>query len=130
VLAGQYINGFAWPTRVRASGDGVAYEDQSVANGLAAGMEFLQLLYSKNWESAAECQVAVNSALDDAEARACSGWIRTRPNVGLELLDVITFSDHKAGGGMTGVKRRVNGLLTEYVPLRRLWRQAVYVEGV
>jgi hypothetical protein len=130
VLAGQYIDGFAWPTRVRASGDGAAYEGQSVANALAAGMEFLQLLYSKNWGSTAQCQVAVESALDDANARAYGGWIRTRPNVGLELLDVITFSDSKAGAGMTAVKRRVNGLLTEYVPLRRVWRQTVYFEGV
>jgi hypothetical protein len=130
VLAGQYFSGLAWPTRVRASGDGVAYQDHSVANGLAVGMEFMQLLYSKNWESAAQCQVAVDSALDDADARAAGGWIRTRPNVGLELLDVVVFSDSRAGGGVTGVKRRVNGLLTEYVPLRRVWRQVVYLEGV
>jgi hypothetical protein len=72
----------------------------------------------------------VDSALDDADARASGGWIRTRPNVGLELLDVVVFSDSRAGGGVTAVKRRVNGLLTEYVPLRRVWRQAVYLEGV
>ena len=101
-----------------------------MASGLALGMELFQLLYNANWGSAAQCQVAVQSALDDAQARACGGVIRTRPNVGLELLDVIAYSDSRAGGGLTSAKRRVNGLLTEYVPGRSLWRQTVYLEGV
>jgi len=130
VLAGQYVKGLAWPTRVRATGDGVAYEGKDNANSWDVGMEFIQFLYQENWDTSAECQMAVNSALDDADARAWGGWVRTRPNVGLELFDVIVFADSQAGGGIVSMKRRVNGLLTVDEPLERKWEQTVYLEGV
>jgi hypothetical protein len=100
------------------------------ANALALGMEMVQFLYQENWQSTSECQMTVNSALDDADARARGGWFRTRPNVGLELFDVIVFSDSKAGAGLTEIKRRVNGLLTLWDALKKEWEQTVYLEQV
>jgi hypothetical protein len=130
ILSGQYVKGIAWPTRVRATGNGVAYEGEDTANALALGMELVQFLYQENWPSADECQMAVNSALDDAEARARGGWFRARPNVGLELFDVVVFTDSKAGAGLASIKRRVNGLLTTWDPLKKVWEQTVYLEQV
>jgi hypothetical protein len=130
ILEAQYVKGLPWPTRVRATGDGVAYEGQDVANALSVGMEMVQFLDQENWDATAECQLAVNAALDDADARAYGGWLRTYPNVGLELFDVVVFSDSLVGGGVSSVKRRVNGLRTVYEPLKRRWQQTVYVEQV
>lgn len=130
VLEGEYADSFAWPTRVRATGDGVVYEAQDVANSLEVGLEFYSLLYHKQWTTPAQCQAAAQAALDDAEARRWGGWVRTRPHAGLELWDVIALSDSAAGAGLTLVKRRVNGLLTEFEPLKGIWQQTVSLEGV
>jgi len=130
LLSTFHVEGFAWPTRVRAAGDGVAYELQDVPNSLDLGMEIMEVLYSKQWDTAAKCQVAAESALDDADARVTGGWVKTRPNVGVELWDVVTYSDSHAGGGLTTIKRRINGLLTEYVPLQETWEQMLYLEGI
>jgi len=150
VLEGEYVDGFAWPTRVRATGAPVMYEGspvksgatweyegQDVANGQETGMEFMGLLYSGQWESAAACQVAAEGALDDAEARRWGGWIETLPNAGVELMDVVTFSDALAGAGMVLVKRRVNGVRTEFEVAgwrgrakKASWRQRLWLEGV
>jgi len=88
------------------------------------------LIYSNDLTTQAQCQTVASGALDDADARAWGGWLKVRPNVGLELWDVITFTDSKAGAGMAGVKRRVNGLVTEFDPLKKVWVQTVYLEGV
>jgi hypothetical protein len=50
--------------------------------------------------------------------------------VGLELFDVVVFTDSKAGAGLTSLKRRVNGLLTTWDPLKKVWEQTVYLEQV
>jgi hypothetical protein len=77
------------------------------------------------------CEVVAESALDDGSARSESGYIVTRPNVGLELLDIIALSDSKVGAaGLSSVKRRVNELTTEYDPLNEVWRQRVGLEHV
>jgi hypothetical protein len=130
IIEGEYRKGLAWPTRVRATGHGVAYEAQDQANSLAAGIEFLQLLQAENWTTAVQCQVAVESALDDADARAYGGQVTVRPNAGLELFDVVYLNDSRAGGGFHNAKRRVNSLLTEYDLLRRVWEQRVGFEAV
>ncbi len=130
VLEGLYVHQLSWPTRVRASGESVLYVGADYDGGLKLGMEIFQPLYSKNWGTTAMCQVAAEGALDDAAARGHGGRVQTRPNVGLELFDVIEISDARAGGGLTSVKRRVNGIVTEYEPLHGQWQQTVYVEGV
>jgi hypothetical protein len=130
VIAGEYLDSFPWPTRVRASGTSVAYEAQSVANGQEVGMEIFGLLYSSNWDAAGECHVAADSMLDDAAARASGGEIETMPNVGLELFDVITFTDSRVGAGFTALQRRVNRLVTQYEAARAIWRQRVYLEAL
>jgi flagellar hook-associated protein 1 FlgK len=47
-------------------------------------------LDAENWTTAAQCQTAVESALDDADARAYGGVVTTRPNVGLEVSTIDT----------------------------------------
>ena len=49
--------------------------------------------------------------------------------VGLVFAVLPAFSTVGASG-VSGVKRRVNGLLTVYEPLKRVWVQTVYVEQV
>jgi hypothetical protein len=100
-----------------------------VAAGQAVGMDFLQVLYASQWATEAQLETMADGLLDDAAARGYAGWLRARPNVGLELFDVILYSDAKAGGGFSDHRRRVNGLVTEYDPLRRIWQQTLYVEG-
>jgi len=131
VLSGLYVERFAWPTRVRATGDGVVAQGYDVTNAIESGMEFFSLLYSSQWATAAACQVAVNGALDDADARRYGGWLSVRPNVGLELFDIVTWSDSQAGAaGFTAVKRRVNAIEMVYEPLEGRWVQQLFLEGV
>jgi len=131
ILAGLYVQRFAWPTRVRATGDEVVRQDHDVLSGLDSGMDFFSLLYSKQWDTNAKCDIAVDGALDDADARKYGGWLRARPNLGIELFDIVTWSDSQAGGaGFSSVKRRVNGIETEYEPLEGRWEQRLYLEGV
>lgn len=132
VLSAQYVDHFQWPTRVRVVGDGVGYEAGSVAAGLACGMDFLDVVYSRHMQSLTECQAMAAGLLDEAAARAYAGWIKARPNVALELFDVIEITDSKAGAGFEGAKRRVAGIETEYAPLQRQagWIQTVYLEMV
>lgn len=131
ILSGLYVERFAWPTRVRATGDEVMAQGYDVANAIESGMEFFALLYSSQWDTEATCQAAVDGALDDADARRFGGWLQVRPNVGLELFDVVTWSDSAAGGaGLTSVKRRVNGIVSEYEPLDGRWQQRLSLEGV
>jgi hypothetical protein len=130
VMSGEYRKGLAWPTRVRGAGLTAAYEGQDQVNSLAVGMEFLQLLYAENWITSAQCQTAVDSALDDADARAYGGEVTTRPNVGLEVFDVVLLSDSRAGAGFSSARRRVNGIVTEYDPAKRVWEQRVNLEQV
>jgi len=137
ILSGLYVDSWAWPTRVRVVGAEVApttvrrlYQAQDIENALASGMDVFSLIYSNDLTTQAQCQTVASGALDDADARAWGGWLKVRPNVGLELWDVITFTDSKAGAGMAGVKRRVNGLVTEFDPLKKVWVQTVYLEGV
>jgi len=128
ILAGEYGDAFAWPTRVRVIGTGVTYEKQSYTSALAAGMEFFGLLNNANWTTAAQCEVAADAMLDDATARQKGGWIETLPNLGLELFDVIALTDSLAGAALTSVRRRVNGLVTRYEPGRARWLQRVKLE--
>ncbi len=114
ILRGQYVTGFAWPSRVRATSPAGGYEAQSVGSGQACGMDV---------------QLAADGALHDGAARAQGGWMVARPNAGLELYDVVEFSDGKAGAGVTDAERRVNALLTEFDPLRRVWQQTIYMEA-
>ena len=131
VLAGLYVERFAWPTRVRATGDEVMAQGYDVPNAIKSGMEFFSLLYSSQWDTEATCQAAVDGALDDADARRYGGWLSVRPNVGLELFDIVTWSDSQAGGaGFTAVKRRVNAIETEYEPLEGRWLHRLFMEGV
>jgi hypothetical protein len=129
VLALQSVAGFGWPNRVLVSGSGVGYESREIDLAEAAGMDFLQMEYASQWSTAAQLERIALGMLDDGQARAAGGWLKTRPNVGLELFDVILFTDSKAGGGLTSLRRRVNGLITEYDPLRRVWEQTVYLEN-
>jgi len=129
ILALQDVDGFAWPTRVLVTGSAGGYEGRSVASAQAVGMDFLQMVYASQWATAAQLETIALGLLDDAAARAWAGWARTRPNVGLELFDVILWTDLKAGSGLVDRRRRVNGILTEYDPLQRLWQQTLYLEG-
>lgn len=126
----QHVDGFGWPTRVVVIGNGVTYVGEDVASGLAAGMDFLQMVYTSHWTTVDQLRDIADGALDDSAARAWSGWMVTGPNVGLELGDVIAFSDAKCGAGLGTVKRRVNRIVTEYEPKPMVWRQTVYFEGV
>lgn len=132
IIAAQYVDKFAWPTRFRVVGDGVAYEVASVTAGLACGMDFLRVVYSNHLKTQSACEDVADGLLDEALARAWAGWIKARPNVALELFDVVMLNDSRAGGGFTAAKRRVNGIVTEYEPLQRQarWMQTVYLEGV
>ena len=142
VIVGEYVDGWVWPNVVRASGKftaggvvkSVGYQGWDSQGALAAGMEVFQLLYAGAWTTAAACQVAVDGALADANARGYGGYLEAAPNVGLELLDVVVFNDAHAGGtGLTAVRRRVNGIVTEFDPLGQdgaPWRQRLWLEGV
>jgi hypothetical protein len=101
-----------------------------VANGLVTGMEFLQMVSASQWTTAAQLGEIADGVLDDGAARAWAGWLRMRPHAGLELGDIMTFSDSKAGAGLMSLKRRVNALVTEYDPAAHLWQQMLYLEGV
>ena len=130
LLGLQDVDAFAWPTRVIVTGNGLGYEEVSSTNGMAVGMDFLQMIYASQWTTEAQLAAIASGAMADADARAYSGWLRARPNVGLELNDIIAYSDSGAGGGILAHKRRVSWLVTEYEPLIHVWRQRVYVEGV
>lgn len=131
VIAAQYVQHFAWPTRVRVVGNGVAYQGGAVAAGLACGMDSLRVFYSAHLGTVEQCQAVAEALLDEAAAKVWAGWLKARPNVALELFDVVQITDSKTGGGFTGAKRRVNGIETVYEPLRRepVWIQTVYLEG-
>ncbi|MGB9879169.1 MAG: hypothetical protein ACPLRM_00280, partial [Anaerolineae bacterium] len=92
----------------------------------------LQVFYSAHLKTAEQCQAVAEGLLDEAAARAWAGWLKVRPNVALELFDVVEITDRETGSGFEGAKRRVNGIITEYEPLRRQagWMQTVYLEGV
>jgi len=131
IIAGCYADRFPWPTRVRATGDGAATHTSNLPYTLTAGIEVFAPLHSAQWETAAQCQAAASAALDDALARSKGGWFEARPNLGLELFDVIALTDTAAGGaGYHDIKRRVNTLRTEYDPRRNIWRQVAGIEGV
>jgi hypothetical protein len=129
ILSLQAVQGFAWPTRVLVAGSAGGFEGRDAAGGAVLGMDILQMEYASQWTTADQLETIALGLLDDAGARATGGWMRTRPNVGLELFDVILYSDGKAGGGLWFLPRRVNGLLTEYDPLRHVWEQTVHLEG-
>jgi hypothetical protein len=130
LLALDAVKGFVWPTRVLVSGSAGGYQAVDGSAAAVLGMDILQMEYVSHWATSALLADVAAAVLDDAAARGFGGWIRTRPNVGLELFDVILFTDSKAGGGLPAMRRRVNGLVTEFDPLRRVWSQTVYVEGV
>nr|MBC7245517.1 hypothetical protein [Chloroflexota bacterium] len=132
VLAGQYVDSFAWPTRARVVGNGVGYEVHWPMPGVACGVDFLSVYYASHLDDADACYGVGRAILDEAAARVHGGWIKARPNVGLELFDVIEITDSKAGAGIEGIKRRVSGIVTEYEPLQCVpgWMQTVYLEGV
>lgn len=126
----QQIDSFAWPTRVRVVGADRTVERVDVPAGLDAGMDFLQVVQASQWATDEQLQKIADGALDDAAARAYGGWFRTRPNAGLELFDVVTFSESRAGAGLTSVRRRVTGIETRYEPGKSVWQQEVRFEGV
>jgi len=130
VIEGLYVHRLGWPTRVRATGDDVVFQLSDYTGSIELGMDIFQLLYSKQWATSDQCSIAAFGAIDDADARKRGGWIETRPNVGLELFDIVKLSDSWAGGGLSNVKRRVNGIVTEYEPMDNRWLQVVYLEGV
>lgn len=132
IIEGLYGDHFAWPTRFRVVGTNVVREHLVPGAGISCGMDFLRVYQISQLNSVDKCTYALNGMIDEASARLQSGWFKARPNVGLELFDVIQITDSKAGGGLSGVKRRVKGIETEYEPLRRLagWIQTVYLEGV
>ncbi len=126
----QYVDSFAWPTRVRVIGTDLTVEDEDIANGLDAGMDFLQVVQASQWTTAAQLGKIADGALDDADARAYGGWFRTRPNAGLELFDVVAFTESRAGAGLSQIRRRVTGIETRYEPGERVWQQEVKMEGL
>jgi hypothetical protein len=130
VLSLQSVKGFAWPTRVLVSGSGAGVELWASEAAQTLGMDVLQMQYGSQWSTIAQLALMAYGLVDDGAARAAGGFIKTRPNVGLELFDVILFSDSKAGGGLTSLRRRVNGLVMEYDPRAHVWEQTVSVEAV
>lgn len=132
IIAGQYADSFPLPTRFRVVGTGVVLEYGVPNAALACGMDVLRVYQISQLNSLDECSSALMGMKDDAAAMWHGGWLKARPNVGLELYDVIQITDSKAGGGLEGAKRRVNGIETEYEPLQKPvgWMQTVYVEGV
>jgi hypothetical protein len=133
VLRKEYISGWVWPNRVRAIGAvdySVGYENWDSAAALASGRDVFQLLYAGQLGTEDYCRVVVEGALDDAAARGYGGTLETAPNVGIELMDVILVSDDYAGGaGLSLIRRRVNGIVTNYDPLEGVWRQRLALEG-
>jgi len=130
VLRGLYLESAGWPTRVRVTGENVGYQDNDLLGARRVGMEFFSLLCSSQWSTEGQVVVAAAGALGDARARRSGGWIECRPHLGLELWDIVEVIDSGAGGGLTGIKRRVNGMMTEYEPLEGRWVQRVSLEGV
>lgn len=129
LLLSQHIQSFAWPTRVRVVGADRTIERRDVSAGLAAGMDFLQLVQASQWATDEQLEKISDGALDDAAARAHGGWFRTRPNAGLELFDVVALSESRAGAGLSAVRRRVTGIETRYEPGKGLWQQEVRFEN-
>ncbi len=136
VLETEVVDSFVWPTRVRAMGDGVSYEAESVAAGQAAGMEILGLLSATTWTTEAECKVAADASMQDAAARQkAGGRLLVRPNLGLELWDVVAVTDARVGdgsgvGSLAAATYRLNGIRTEWDAGKAKWEQQLRLEGV
>jgi hypothetical protein len=131
ILEGVYRRAVVWPTRARCTGKNKANEALDNVTGGANGREFVTLVKDTTINSATWCLEVAAGAIDDGQARGRGGYIVTRPNVGLELHDIVVINDGKVGGGgISGLKRRVNGIVTEYDPLNEVWRQRVDLEQV
>jgi len=131
ILEGLYAEAVVWPTRARCSGTGFANEALDAVAGGLAGREIVNFITDASMNSAAWCLVVAQSAIDDGEARGQAGYIVTRPNVGLELYDIVEVSDSYVGAaGLSSVLRRVNQIRTVYDPLDERWEQRVGLEHV
>jgi len=131
ILEGRYTQELVWPTRARCSGTDKANEALDNAAGGANGREFVTFIRDAVIQSAEWCLQVAEGAIDDGQARSCGGQIVTRPNAGLELHDIVLLNDSKVGAsGITSLKRRVNGIVTEYDPLNEVWRQRIDLEQV
>jgi hypothetical protein len=113
ILAGRYgqrtaaynhIEVFAGVTEVGIPifGDEVDYEEIALVG------HRLQKVYDYAYADSGECDDRAVSQLRKHNATGKRGEIVTLPNVGLELFDVVTITDSRAG--MSGEKYRVRGI--------------------
>lgn len=120
-----------FPTRARATGTGVGWEGTDDDALMDVGREIFDRMHNADWTLDAQVAGAVEGVLEEGEAGEWLGELLSWPNVGLELFDIVVYTDSLVGAaGVSSAKRRVNEIVTRYWPLRRLWSQRVMVEQV
>ncbi len=128
VLDALYGRGLMLPTQARVYGEGVA----GVAwapRARGSPRRYVATVVDTHLETALACNQRAAAIAAAGQARRCSGWVETPCQCGLELYDVITVDDERAGE-LAGDHLRVVGIVEEYDPAAGRFSTRATLEGV
>jgi hypothetical protein len=111
------------PYGIPVFGDEVDYEEIDLVG------HRLQKIFDYAYDTNEECDERAVAQLRKHEATKKRGEVVTLPNLGLQLLDVVTVTDARAGG--TGEVYRVRGIVETYDATKDalVWEQRVVLGG-
>jgi hypothetical protein len=111
------------PYGIPVFGDEVDYEEINLVG------HRLQKIFDYAYDTNEECDERAVAQLRKHEATKKRGELVTLPNVGLQLLDVVTVTDARAG--VSGEVYRVRGIVETYDTTKEalVWEQRVVLGG-
>jgi hypothetical protein len=112
---------------VLVEGSGVTVETFNPSD-IEASSDRLLRVEDSRLITAGEALERGNAVLRKVEMAATGGLIRVPVNCGQQMYDVITITDNRAG--LAGVRRRVRGILLDYLPVRGIYEQTLLLGGV
>lgn len=114
VLDALYGHGLMLPTQARVFGDGVGAA-AAAPRARGAPRRYLATVVDPELSNALECAQRASALVYDGQARGVVGWVETPCQPGLELYDLVTVEDPRAGG-LAGAELRVVGIVERYDP--------------
>ena len=127
LLDALYGRGLVWPSEARVLGSGVAAVAAAADPGLPR--RYVATWVDSHLESALACARVAGALARSGWSQRYGGWLETPCQCGLELYDLVSVSDERAGE-MAGECLRVVGIAERYDPAAGMLTTRASFEGV